>query len=60
MALEKELTRDQIADVEKLGQLKQKLPPEKWALFRTLMLTYINGFETGLSAGQGAQAQTTE
>jgi len=32
---EKELTPDQISDVEKLGQLKQKLPPEKWVIFRT-------------------------
>lgn len=52
MALEKELTQDEIKDVENLGQLKQKLSPEKWVLFRTLMLTYINGFEAGLSSVQ--------
>ncbi len=52
MTLEKELTQDQLNDVEKLGQLKQNLPHEKWVLFRTLMLTYINGFEAGLSMGQ--------
>lgn len=51
-ALEKGFTQDQISDVEKLGQLKQNLPPDKWVLFRTLMLTYINGFEAGIAAGQ--------
>lgn len=45
--LEKELTVDQIRDVEKLGQIKQKLPPEEWVIFRMLMLTYIDGMEAG-------------
>lgn len=57
--LEKELTPDQISDVEKLGQLKQKLSPEKWVLFRTLMLTYLSGIEAGISLEMDAQAQTT-
>lgn len=59
MALGKELTPDQINDVEKLGRLKQKLSPEKWILFRTLMLTYLSGIEAGLSLEMDAQTQTT-
>lgn len=55
---EKELTQNDIRDVENLGRLKQKLSPEKWILFRTLMLTYINGFEAGLASVQDTQAQT--
>lgn len=49
MVLEKELTPEQIHDVESLGRLKQKLSPERWLLFRMLMLTYINGFEAGMA-----------
>lgn len=60
MALEKGLTPDQIADVEELGQLKQKLSPERWVLFRTLMLTYINGFEAGIAAAQDAPGMDTK
>lgn len=60
MALEKGLTPDQISDVEKLGQLKQKFSPEKWVLFRTLMLTYINGFEAGIAAAQDAPGMDTK
>lgn len=47
--LEKNLTPDQISDLEKIGQIKQKLTPERWILFRTLMLTYLSGIETGIS-----------
>lgn len=57
-ALRKGLTPDQISDVEKLGQLKQKLSPEKWILFRTLMFTYLSGIEAGLSLEMDAQAET--
>lgn len=57
--LEKGLTPDQINDVEELGQIKQKLSPDKWILFRTLMLTYLNGIEAGISLDMDAQAQTT-
>lgn len=58
--LEKELTLDQISDVEKLGQLKQRLSPERWVLFRTMMLTYINGFEAGMAAVQDAPGMDTK
>lgn len=54
--LEKELTQDQINDVEKLGQIKRKLPPERWILFRTLMLTYLSGIEAGISLEMDSQA----
>ncbi len=56
--LEKELTPDQISDLENLGQIKQKLSPERWILFRTLMLTYLNGIEAGISLEMEAQEQT--
>lgn len=58
-AFEKGLTPDQISDVEKLGHIKQKLSPDKWILFRTLMLTYLSGIEAGLSLEMDAQTQTT-
>ena len=57
MTLGKELTPDQISGVEELGQLKQKLSPEKWVLFRTLMLTYLSGIEAGISLEMDTQAQ---
>ncbi len=58
MALEKELTPDQISGMEELGQLKQKLPPEKWVIFRTLVFVYLSGIEPGISLEADAQAQT--
>ena len=54
--LEKELTSDQISDVEVLGQIKQKLSTDKWILFRTLMLTYLSGIEAGISLETESQA----
>lgn len=55
MVLEKELTPEQIRDVEKLGQIKQKLPHNKWILFKTLMLTYLSGVEAGISLEEETQ-----
>jgi len=55
MEFEKEPTQDKVDGIKDLGQLKKNLPPGKWVLFRTLMLTYINGFEAGLTAGQDAR-----
>lgn len=60
MTLEKGLTPDQIADVEELGRIKQRFSPERWLLFRTLMLTYINGFEAGIATAQDAPGQDTK
>lgn len=59
MKLEKELTQDQIQDAENFGQLKERLLPETWVLFRTLMITYINGFEAGVAAAQDAPGMDT-
>lgn len=59
MAIEKGLTPDQISGVEDLGELKQRFSSERWILFRTLMLTYLNGIEAGISLGQDAQKHTT-
>lgn len=58
--LEKELTPDQIDGWEQLGQIKQKLSPERWILFRTLMFTYLSGIEAGISLEMDAQAETSE
>lgn len=51
-------TPDQIGGMEELGQIKQKLTPERWILFRTLMLTYLSGVEAGISLEIDAQVQT--
>lgn len=56
-AHEKDLTPDQISGWEELGQIKQKLPPERWVLFRTLMLTYLNGIEAGISLERESQVK---
>ena len=56
MALEKDLTPEQINDVEKLGQIKQNLPPEKWVFLRSLMLAYMNGVESGMMYAQENRA----
>lgn len=57
MTFEKELTPDQISGMEELGRLKQKLPADKWVLFRALMLAYLGGVEAGISL-EGTQEKT--
>lgn len=59
MILEKGFTPDQINGMEDLGELKQRFSSERWILFRTLMLTYLNGIEAGISLGKDAQKHTT-
>lgn len=56
MALEKDLTLEQINDVEKLGQIKRNLPSEKWVFLRSLMLAYMNGVESGMLYAQENKA----
>jgi len=56
---EKELMPNQISGMEELGQLKQKLPPEKWVIFRTLMFAYMSGIEAGISLEADALVRTT-
>lgn len=48
MALEKELTQDQILGVERLSWIKQGLPAEKWKILRLMMLAYASGMEAGM------------
>lgn len=56
MALEKDLTQDQIADIEKLGQIKRDLPHEKWVFFSSFMFAYMSGLESGMLYAQENKA----
>lgn len=44
----KELSQEQIADAEKLCQIRQGIQPEQWPLLRMIFTAYMDGIGTGL------------
>ncbi len=44
----KELTQEQIADAEKLCQLKHDVSTMEWPFLRTIITAYIDGIGAGL------------
>lgn len=63
MTQEKELTQEQIADVERFCQLKQSISTTEWPFLRTILMAYMDGIGAGLQlskqeSGQYGQANT--
>lgn len=58
---QKELSQGQIADAEKLCQIRQGIQPEQWPLLRMIFTAYMDGIGAGLQlSGQdsGNSVQT--
>lgn len=45
---QKELSQKQIADAEKLCQIRQGIQPEQWPLLRMIFTAYMDGIGTGM------------
>jgi hypothetical protein len=45
---QKELSQKQIADAEKLCQIRQGIQPEQWPLLRMIFTAYMDGIGAGM------------
>lgn len=57
MTLKNQFAPDLVSDMEKLGQIRQNLTPERWTFFKALMFTYINGMEAGIALERDSQSK---
>lgn len=53
----KEFTQEQIADAERLCQLKQEVLVTEWPLIRTMFMAYMDGTGIGLQLSKQEDRQ---
>lgn len=53
----KEFIQEQIADAEKLCQLKQRILVTEWPLVRTMFMAYMDGIGLGLQLSKQEDGQ---